>query len=61
MCREEKLERKREARAEIVARLDNAIENELLTRLRSGTYGDIYNFPLEQYNKVGDLVSWSCL
>eukprot|EP00803_Ostreobium_quekettii_P010632 evm.model.scf_78.1 EVM.evm.TU.scf_78.1 scf_78:11653-16092(-) len=48
---EEKVERKREARAEVVARVDNAIENELLNRLKTGTYGDIYNFPMEQYNK----------
>ncbi|CAD7700572.1 unnamed protein product [Ostreobium quekettii] len=49
---EEKVERKREARAEVVARVDNAIENELLNRLKTGTYGDIYNFPMEQYNKA---------
>lgn len=48
----EKVDRKREARAEVVARIDNAIEDELLKRLQSGTYGDIYNFPMEQYNKA---------
>lgn len=48
----EKVDRRREARAETVARIDNAIEDELLKRLQAGTYGDIYNFPMEQYNKV---------
>jgi len=48
----EKVDRRREARAETVARIDNAIEDELLKRLQSGTYGDIYNFPLQQYNKA---------
>ncbi|PNH04004.1 Protein MAK16 A [Tetrabaena socialis] len=50
----EKVERKREAKAETAAHLEKSIESELLKRLQSGTYGDIYNFPLAQYEKVLD-------
>ncbi|GIL81532.1 hypothetical protein Vretimale_962 [Volvox reticuliferus] len=50
----EKVERKREAKAEVAAHLEKSIEAELLKRLQSGTYGDIYNFPLAQYEKVLD-------
>lgn len=52
----EKRERNREAKALRAADIENNIEKELLQRLRSGTYGDIYNFPLQQYQEALDEV-----
>lgn len=48
-CRTETRERRREAKAETAAKLESAIETELLKRLQAGVFGDIYNFPVKQY------------
>ena len=53
-ARTEKRNLRREKKALTAANVERSIEKELLKRLQAGEYGDIYNYPLKQYNKVLD-------
>ena len=50
--RTEKRDTRREVKALKAAKVEDAIEQELLNRLKQGTYGDIYNFDQKVYERV---------
>ncbi|OAF69613.1 hypothetical protein A3Q56_02631 [Intoshia linei] len=53
----EKLEKIRERKALKAAKIENCIKDELITRLKSGTYGQIYNFPVVDIEKLTEPIN----
>ncbi len=50
----ERRDKIRRSKAEAAADIEGSIEQELLERLKAGTYGDIYNYNKKAFNKVMD-------